>query len=62
MSFFLGQAGEFPAAVRATGVLALPVLAVTLTLLYWLARAGFAGSLLPCATKSRRDALQAQRS
>lgn len=62
MSFFLGQADEFPAAVRATGVLALPVLAMTLTLLYWLARAGFAGTLLPWAAKSGRDALQAQRS
>lgn len=62
MSFFLGQADEFPAAVRATGVLSLPVLAVTLTLLYWLARAAFAGSLLPrAATKSGRDTLQAQR-
>ena len=46
LSFFLGQADEFPAAVRASGVLTVPVLAVTLTLLYWLARCLFARSLL----------------
>lgn len=39
MSFFLGQASQFPAGVRASGVLVLPVLLVTLTLLYWVVRA-----------------------
>jgi uncharacterized membrane protein len=34
-SFFLGQADEFPAAVRDSGVLAVPVLVVTGTFLFW---------------------------
>lgn len=38
MSFFLGQADEFPAAIRRPPLLALPVLAVLATLLYWLWR------------------------
>ncbi|HZH44437.1 MAG TPA: hypothetical protein VEY50_10190 [Lysobacter sp.] len=37
-SFFLGQADEFPAAVRASGVLSVPVLAVAATLLYWVVK------------------------
>lgn len=37
-SFFLGQADEFPRAVRATGLLSVPVLAVGLTLAYWIVR------------------------
>lgn len=37
-SFFLGQADEFPEAVRIPGLLALPVLAVLATMLYWLWR------------------------
>jgi uncharacterized membrane protein len=46
LSFFLGQADEFPAAVRASGILTLPVLLVTLTLLYWVVRAFFARDAL----------------
>jgi hypothetical protein len=37
-SFFLGQARQFPDAVRASGVLALPVLLLTLLLAWWLWR------------------------
>lgn len=62
MSFFLGQADEFPAAVRTSGVLALPVLAVTLTLLYWLGRAVFARSLLRRTSAPADANLQALRS
>lgn len=36
LSFFLGQADEFPAWLRATNVQVLPVLAVLASLLYWL--------------------------
>ena len=38
MSFFLGQAKVFPKPVRIPALLALPVLAVLVTLLYWLWR------------------------
>lgn len=41
-SFFLGQADEFPQVVRASGVLALPVLAVGATLLYQVAKQALA--------------------
>jgi uncharacterized membrane protein len=37
-SFFLGQAKFFPAPIRKSGVLALPVLVVLLMLVFWLAR------------------------
>lgn len=37
-SFFLGQATLFPAAVRKSGVLTIPVLLVLASLLYWLVR------------------------
>lgn len=37
-SFFLGQADEFPAAIRIPGLLAVPVLAPLLAMLYWLWR------------------------
>lgn len=37
-SFFLGQPQVFPAPLRRSGLLALPVLAVLLLLFYWLAR------------------------
>ncbi|HET9484862.1 MAG TPA: DUF2306 domain-containing protein [Xanthomonadales bacterium] len=39
LSFFLGQADEFPDALRNRVVLATPVLLVTATMLYWVARA-----------------------
>ena len=38
MSFFLGQADEFPKALRQPALLALPVVAVLVTMLYWLWR------------------------
>lgn len=38
MSFFLGQARHFPQPLRESGALALPVLVVALTVLYWLVR------------------------
>lgn len=37
-SFFLGQADEFPAALRVTPLLALPVLTVLAAMIYWLRR------------------------
>ena len=37
-SFFLGQADEFPEALRIPGLLALPVLAVLVAMFYWLWR------------------------
>jgi hypothetical protein len=38
LSFFLGQADELPAALRIPALLALPVLVVPVTMLYWLWR------------------------
>jgi uncharacterized membrane protein len=38
MSFFIGQAKVFPPALRIPGLLALPVVAVLVTMLYWLWR------------------------
>jgi uncharacterized membrane protein len=38
MSFFLGQAKFFPAPIRKSGVLAIPVVLVLLMMLFWLAR------------------------
>jgi len=38
LSFFLGQADEFPAVVSDSGALIVPVLLVTATLLYWIIR------------------------
>jgi hypothetical protein len=60
-SFSIGQAAQFPAEVRASGVLALPVLAVTLTLLYWLGRVAFARRPLPRTAQSTRELPQALR-
>ena len=37
-SFFLGQADEFPEALRIPGLLALPVIAVLAAMFYWLRR------------------------
>jgi hypothetical protein len=38
LSFFLGQSDEFPEALRITPLLAVPVVAVLVTMLYWLWR------------------------
>ena len=40
-SFFLGQADEFPEQLRNYGLLAIPVLLVLLTMIYWLIRVWF---------------------
>jgi hypothetical protein len=40
LSFFIGQADEFPEGLRIPGLLALPVLAVLVTMFYWLWRVG----------------------
>lgn len=45
MSFFFGQAKVIPKPIRIPGLLALPVLAVLLTLLYWLWRVRFRRNL-----------------
>lgn len=36
MSFFLGQAKVFPAAIRSSGLLPIPVLVVLVTMIYWM--------------------------
>ena len=38
LSFFIGQAKVLPEAIRIPGLLALPVLAVLVTMFYWLWR------------------------
>lgn len=45
MSFFIGQAQVFPRPIRIRPLLALPVLAVLVTMLYWLWRVRFRRSL-----------------
>jgi uncharacterized membrane protein len=45
LSFFIGQANVFPKPVRIRGLLALPVLAVLVTMLYWLWRVRLRRSL-----------------
>jgi hypothetical protein len=45
LSFFIGQADVFPRAIRIGPLLALPVLAVLITLLYWLWRVRIRRSL-----------------
>jgi hypothetical protein len=43
MAFFLGQANVFPKALRIPALLAVPVLAVLLCMLYWLWRVHIRG-------------------
>jgi uncharacterized membrane protein len=45
LSFFIGQAQVIPEPIRLRGLLALPVLAVLVTMLYWLWRVGIRRSL-----------------
>jgi uncharacterized membrane protein len=58
-SFFLGQAKVFPKPIRIPGLLALPVLAVLVTMLYWLWRVRvrktfrFAAEVAPSTTRMR---------
>lgn len=47
LSFFLGQAKVFPKPVRIPGLLALPVLAVLLTMFYWIWRVRVSKRNLP---------------
>ena len=45
LSFFIGQSDELPASLRIMPLLALPVLAVLVTMLYWLWRVRIRRSL-----------------
>jgi hypothetical protein len=45
LSFFIGQAHVFPKPIRIPGLLVLPVLAVLVTMLYWLWRVRIRRSL-----------------
>jgi uncharacterized membrane protein len=63
LSFFIGQADVFPRPVRIVPLLALPVLAVLITLLYWLWRVRIRRSLrgivairVPMMTEAAADA------
>lgn len=59
VSFFVGQADQFPAEVRQTGILVLPVLVVTVTLLFWVVRQAWRvlrSSRLPQAARGTPDA------
>jgi hypothetical protein len=47
LSFFIGQAQVFPEPVRIRPLLALPVLAVLVTMLYWLWRVRIRRTLRP---------------
>jgi uncharacterized membrane protein len=67
MSFFIGQSDEFPAALRIMPVLALPVLAVLVTMIYWMWRVRVRRSLrgltsrMPAPEIAREGALTAGR-
>jgi uncharacterized membrane protein len=52
-SFFLGQAKVFPKAIRIPGLLALPVLAVLVTMLYWMWRVKVRGNYRSVAGEER---------
>jgi len=45
ISFFIGQSEVFPKPIRHPGILALPVLAVLVTMFYWLWRVRIRGNL-----------------
>jgi hypothetical protein len=51
ISFFVGQAKVFPEAIRIPGLLAVPVVAVLLTMFYWLWRVRARGSPLAVALR-----------
>lgn len=61
LSFFIGQSDEFPAALRIMPVLALPVVAVLLTMLYWLWRVRIRRSLRGIVTARTPEAVVAGR-
>ena len=54
MSFFLGQADEFPKALRVLPVMAGPPLAVLVTMLYWMWRVRFRRAML-CGSSAHAD-------
>jgi hypothetical protein len=56
LSFFIGQAHVFPKPIRIPGLLALPVLAVLVTMLYWLWRIRIRRSLHGIAVLSTPEA------
>jgi uncharacterized membrane protein len=56
MSFFLGQADEFPQALRIPALLALPIVVVAVTMLYWLWRVRIRRSLRGIVGVSARQA------
>jgi uncharacterized membrane protein len=57
LSFFIGQAHVFPKPIRIPGLLALPVLAVLVTMLYWLWRVRIRRSLRGIAILSTPEAV-----
>jgi macrolide transport system ATP-binding/permease protein len=59
MAFFLGQADEFPPALRIRPLLALPVLAVLVTMLYWLWRVRRPGAIAAAVRPVTRRPLPA---
>lgn len=60
LSFFLGQADEFPAALRIPALLALPVLLVLATMLYWLWRVRIRRALGGIVDRTDRQVLAAR--
>ncbi|HEY9230325.1 MAG TPA: hypothetical protein VIP11_26975 [Gemmatimonadaceae bacterium] len=54
MSFFIGQAKVIPKPIRIYGLLALPVIAVLVTLLYWLWRVRIKRSVRGIVSERRR--------
>jgi hypothetical protein len=57
LSFFIGQAQVFPRPIRIMPMLALPVLAVLLTMLYWLWRVRVRRSLRGIVTARAPEAV-----
>lgn len=53
LSLFLGQARQFPAPLRESGLLAVPVLLITLALLYWVVRIRIRRLPLPARRAAR---------
>lgn len=60
ISFFIGQAKVFPKPVRIPGLLALPVLAVLVTMFYWLWRVRVRQSLRGIVTVRVAHTVRAQ--
>jgi len=62
LSFFIGQADEFPESIRIMPLLGLPVLAVLATMFHWLWRVRFRQSLRGISLLRTSDALPARTS